>query len=131
MRFGFFPPNSKDNFLNIGAAILEICAPVWVPPVKEMAFISGCSTIACPAFEPTPCTIFKTPGGSPASRQISLSNKAVIGVTSLGFATTQFPVASAGAIFQEKRYKGKFHGEIQPTTPRGLLKVKLKLLFAI
>ena len=25
-----------------------------------------------------------------------------------------------GAIFQEKRYRGKFHGEIQPTIPNGL-----------
>jgi hypothetical protein len=42
-----------------------------------------------------------------------------MGVTSEGFATTQFPAAIAGAIFQENKYKGKFQGDIQPTTPIG------------
>ena len=41
-----------------------------------------------------------------------------------GFAMTQFPAAKAGAIFQENKYKGKFHGEIQPTIPIGLRVVK-------
>ena len=67
--------------------------------------------------------MFKTPEGNPASVQISPNKYAVIGVTSLGLATTQLPVASAGTIFQVNKYKGKFHGEIQPTTPIGCLKV--------
>ena len=69
--FGFFPPNSKDNFLNIGAATFAICAPVAVPPVKLMAFMSSCSIMACPVEPPKPCTMFKTPLGKPASLQIS------------------------------------------------------------
>jgi hypothetical protein len=44
--------------------------------------------------------IFKTPAGSPISIHISESRKAVMGVISEGFATTQFPAARAGAIFQ-------------------------------
>jgi hypothetical protein len=35
--FGFLPPSSKDNFLNIGAAIRAILLPVSVPPVNEIA----------------------------------------------------------------------------------------------
>ena len=58
---------------------------------------------------------------------ISDNKKAVYGVISLGFATTQFPAASAGAIFHVKRYNGKFHGDIHPTTPTGCLSVKLIL----
>ena len=54
MIFGFFPPSSNDNFLNIGAATLAICAPVEVPPVNEIALISGCSTMACPVVDPNP-----------------------------------------------------------------------------
>ena len=69
--------------------------------------------------------MFKTPFGNPAWVQISPNKKAVIGVISLGFATTQFPEANAGAIFQVNRYKGRFHGEMQPTTPSGCFKVKL------
>src|SRR5690554_8188379 len=100
MMFGFFPPNSKESFLNIGAAVLAICSLVFVPPVKEIALIFGCSTIACPAVGPVPWIIFKTPLGRPASVQISPNRKAVIGVISLGFATTVLPAAMAGAIFQ-------------------------------
>ena len=44
---------------------------------------------------------------------------AVIGVISDGLATTVFPAASAGAIFQVSRYSGRFHGEMQATTPSG------------
>ena len=33
--FGFFPPNSKESFLNIGAVTEAICFPVSVPPVKD------------------------------------------------------------------------------------------------
>ena len=119
MMFGFLPPSSKDNFLNMGAATRAICAPVVVPPVNEIALILGCSTIACPVEVPNPCTIFKTPFGKPASLQISPNKYAVIGVISLGLATTQFPAAIAGAIFHVNKYKGKFQGEIHPTTPKG------------
>ncbi len=116
---GFFPPSSSDNFLNMGAAVFAIHSPVFVPPVKLMAGISGCDTIAAPTFGPRPCTIFKTPFGNPASMQSSASRNAVIGVISLGFAITQLPEASAGTIFQVNRYNGKFHGEIHPAIPTG------------
>jgi hypothetical protein len=119
MILGFFPPSSSESFLNIGAAVAAIAAPVFVPPVKEIALISGCSTMACPALPPSPCTMFKTPAGKPASMQSFESMNAVIGVTSEGFATTQFPAANAGAIFQVNKYSGKFHGEMHPTTPIG------------
>src|SRR5690606_24585545 len=125
MRFGFFPPNSNESFLNIGAAVRAMFSPVFVPPVKEIALMFLCSTMACPAEGPLPCTMFKTPFGSPASVQISPKRKAVIGVISLGFATTVFPAAIAGATFQENKYNGKFHGEMQPTTPMGWRNVKL------
>src|SRR6056300_1064803 len=123
MIFGFFPPNSNDNFLNIGAAIFAIVSPVFVLPVNEMALILGSLVMASPTLCPKPCTIFKTPAGMPASMQISDNMNAVIGVISEGLATTQFPAARAGAIFQVNKYSGKFQGEIQPTTPIGLRNV--------
>ena len=46
MIFGFLPPNSKLTFLNMGPATLEICFPVTVPPVNDIALIFGCSTMA-------------------------------------------------------------------------------------
>ena len=60
-----------------------------------------------------------TPGGSPASTQISAKASAVKGVYSAGFSTTVFPAASAGAIFQASMRSGKFHGMICPQTPTG------------
>ena len=123
MMFGFFPPNSKLTFLNIGPATLAMCLPVTVPPVNEIALIFGCSTMAWPTLPPNPLTIFSTPLGNPADEQISPNIAAVTGVNSLGLATTQFPAAKAGAIFQVNKYKGKFHGLIHPTTPIGVRKV--------
>jgi hypothetical protein len=46
-----------------------------------------------------------------------------MGVSSDGLAITVHPAASAGAIFQVNRYNGRFHGEIQPTTPMGVREV--------
>src|SRR5580704_14115779 len=116
MTLGFLPPISRESFLKAGLATRAISAPVRVLPVKEMADTLGCLQRAAPAVLPNPCTMFKTPGGRPANRHSLASRKAVMGVISDGLATTQLPAASAGATFQVKRYRGKFQGEMQPTT---------------
>ena len=54
MMVGFLPPNSKDNFLNIGAARLAMRLPVIVPPVNEIALMLGCNEITSPILEPKP-----------------------------------------------------------------------------
>ena len=41
-----------------------------VLPVKEIRCTSGCLTIASPAREPTPNTMFTTPGGKPVKIMI-------------------------------------------------------------
>ena len=66
-----------------------------------------------------------TPGGSPASTQISAKASAVSGVNSAGFSTTVLPAASAGAIFHASISSGKFHGMIWPQTPTGFVPRKL------
>ena len=63
----FLPPSSSDSRLNMGAALRAISRPVTVPPVKEMAGMSGWPTMAAPADAPSPCTTLRTPGGSPCS----------------------------------------------------------------
>ena len=93
--------------------------PVVVPPVKEIVGTSGCCTRAAPASAPYPWTMFKTPGGNPASPDNSAKRVAVAGVTSLGLATTVHPAARAGATFHDSKYNGRFHGEMHPATPRG------------
>ena len=124
--FGFLPPNSKDIFLKRGAARPAMRAPVTVPPVKLMTGVRGSVINGSPARRPVPCTRFTTPGGTPASPHNFPKRYAVKGVSSLGLATTVFPAAKAGAIFQVNRYSGKFHGEMQATTPMGCRNVMFK-----
>src|SRR6186713_3727633 len=97
MMLGFLPPSSSDIFLKSGAHDSATLRPVTVPPVNETAATFGCAVMAEPTLAPVPCTMLSTPSGSPASRAISHSSDAVIGVSSLGFATAVFPQASAGA----------------------------------
>src|SRR6266568_800472 len=98
--FGFLPPSSNETFLNSGGQASATMRPVTVPPVNEMVLIFGCAVIAAPTFGPLPCTTLSTPFGNPASRAISQSMYAVIGVSSLGLAMALLPTAMAGAIFQ-------------------------------
>ncbi|MNT53871.1 hypothetical protein D3C72_1909880 [compost metagenome] len=52
---------------------------------------------------------------------------AQIGVCSAGFRTMVLPVIRAGATFQAGMAKGKFHGVMSPTTPRGRRCVKASM----
>ena len=97
--------------------------PTSVEPVKAILSTSGCRTSAAPAAVPMPGTTLSAPGGRPASTTRSPSSRAVSGVSCAGFKTTVHPAASAGAIFQEARLSGKFHGTIAPTTPTGSRRV--------
>src|SRR5260370_6100798 len=109
MMFGFLPPSSNETFLNNGAHAFATLRPVTVPPVNEMVLIFGCAVIPAPTFGPVPCTTMSTPFGIPASRQISQSKYAVIGVSSLGLAMTVFPTAIAGSSFHLYRESGAHH----------------------
>src|SRR5690606_21333931 len=102
---------------------LAMRRPTVVLPVKETARTASCCTIASPASTPPPCTTLSTPGGTPASCASPASLAAVAGGTSDGLATTVLPAARAGVIFQVQRYRGRFHGEIVPTTPSGWRRV--------
>ena len=93
--------------------------PVSRLPVKEIARMSGCRTIAFPTVPPGPVTRFMTPGGRPASIRISTSLIARSGVSLAGLKTIEFPAARAGMIFQAGIAIGKFQGAIRPTIPRG------------
>jgi len=117
------PPSSSDSFFSIGAAMPAMRRPTAVLPVKLIALVSACATMASPTAGPRPCTMFSTPAGNPMPAAISPSRVALCGVISDGFATTVLPAASAGAIFQVNRYSGRFHGEMVPTTPSGWRRV--------
>lgn len=129
-RAGFLPPSSSESFLQKGALSSVMSRAVAVEPVKEMRGTSGWLTRALPALGPVPNTMLTTPGGTPThtdtgSRRFGAqldycwmmgddpglpaccmslhSIQAVTEVISLGLATTVFPAAMAGAIFQVSR----------------------------
>ena len=116
---GFLPPSSKCTRFRVGAPWAMMRAPVADSPTKAMALMASCSVSALPASSPMPCTVFRTPGGNPASLHISASSCAVSGLHSAGLCTTVQPAARAGAIFQVDSMKGVFHGVITPTGPIG------------
>jgi signal transduction histidine kinase len=72
-----------------------------------------------PASAPKPGTMFRTPGGRPASSAARPSHNAVSGVSSAGLSTMVQPHARAGAIFHTAFMRGKFHGTTTATTPTG------------
>ena len=94
-----------------------------VDPVKATLSTSMCRARAAPAVGPNPVTMFKTPGGRPASIKISPKRRAERGVCSAGFKTTVHPVAKAGPSFHAAINRGKFQGMICPTTPAGSRRV--------
>src|SRR5215213_229637 len=114
-KVGFLPPSSSDSFFNAGVANEAIRLPTRVLPVNDTARTSGWDTIGSPTSGPSPWTIFSTPLGNPICAASSPNIVAVNGVTSEGLATTVFPAANAGAIFQVNRYSGRFHGDIVAT----------------
>ena len=67
----------------------------------------------CLVFE-TLCFLY-----SPTSCIILANMYAVRDVISLGLHTTVHPAANAGAILNDKRYNGRFHGDMSPATPAG------------
>jgi hypothetical protein len=114
------PPISNDSFFIVPAALAMMARPVLDSPVNVIASTSGWVVSASPALSgPKPLTTLNTPSGSPASAQISARIEAVIGLCSAGLATTVQPNASAGATFHVSSIRGKFHGEMDPTTPSG------------
>ena len=86
---------------------LRMPQPTSEEPVKVIARVSSCSTIALPTSEPGPGTTLSQPSGSPASSRISASFSAEIGVCPAGLRTTALPAASAGPSLWATRLSGK------------------------
>ena len=115
---GLLPPSSSvTGFGPCSAQAAMIAAPVRVEPVKVILAMRGCRLSASPVTRPSPCTMLKMPGGTPASTASSARRSTENGVSSEGLSTTALPAASAAPTFHEAITSGKFHGVIAPTTP--------------
>ena len=96
----------------------KIGIAVRTSPVSDTIRTSGWSISGWPTESPRPQTTLTTPFGKISA--ISWARRSVVsGVCSEGLMTTQFPMASAGAIFQAIISRGKFQGMTWPTTPSG------------
>ena len=77
-------------------AASAIVRPVAAEPVNETRSTAGSSTSGIPASGPRPCTTFRTPGGSPASRQRRPNHQAETGACSDGLSTDAVPAEDRG-----------------------------------
>ena len=113
----FFPPVSADN--SASGRFSSKFNAVLVPPVKMIAFTSGCPDsvwIGSPSSQVTSC---KASCGIPASQKhcaISAPNGKANGE---GLNKTVFPEAKPAATPPVGIATGKFHGGITKTTPSG------------
>ncbi len=92
---------------------------VSTDPVKQILSTPGWRASKAPTTEPFPGITLIVPAGRPAFWAMRATSRALSGVYSAGFRTTVFPAARAGATFHATNMRGKFHGTIWPTTPRG------------
>ena len=120
---GAFPPSSMLTFFMVPAASCVNNLPTLVDPVKLILLISGLFTISCAAWRSVLVTIWKRPGGIPASTASFPSAIALNGVSLGGLTITEQPAANAGATFLVIMAAGKFQGVMIPQTPTGSLKV--------
>jgi hypothetical protein len=94
--------------------------PTSVLPVKATLSTSGLDASSSPTAPPGPVTRLITPfGNSPVSSSALTSSSAVRLVFEAGLRTTELPVTSAGASFQQAIIRGKFQGMICAQTPWG------------
>ena len=112
---GAFEPSSRLTFL--WGTRLRMSQPTPAEPVKVIALVSSCSTIALPTSEPGPGMTLSQPSGRPASLRIAASFRAEIGVWPAGLRTIALPAAIAGPSLWATRLSGKLKGLIAPTTP--------------
>ena len=90
----------------------RIPQPTPAEPVKVIARVSSCSTIALPTAEPGPGMTESQPSGRPASWRTRASFRAEIGVCPAGLRTIALPAAIAGPSLWATRLSGKLKGLI-------------------
>ena len=116
---GEWPLNSIVTLWTLSAAFFKINLPTLVEPVIETFLIISDSSNSLDILGGSPERRFTTPGGTPASLQISTSSITVPGVITSGLQITEQPAAKAVEIFLAAKIKGKFQGTNAATTPTG------------
>ena len=123
----FFPPSSNCTGALRAPAALATSFPTRVEPVKDTAATRGSPVRASPEPTVSSSSVLRTPLGNPASMRQSVSAREVRGVQGDGFQTTVLPAMRAAESLTAGLEKGKFHGVMARTTPRGSRRVKANL----
>src|SRR5438105_9576042 len=95
-------------------------SPALFPPTNDTALISGCVHMFVTVSDP-PCTIFKTPSGTPDSFNKSTRMLVAPATFSEGFKTYVFPRVIANGNIHKGTMAGKLNGAIPAHTPKGTL----------
>ncbi|MNV76688.1 hypothetical protein D3C71_1700580 [compost metagenome] len=117
------PPSSRMLRPKRAATLGPTSRPMRVLPVALTSGTRGSSTMASPASRPPITSCAKPAGASPKAFRAFSNNawqaRAVSGVFSDGFHTTELPATRARAVFQAHTATGKLKALITPTTPSG------------
>mmetsp|Transcript_18535 Transcript_18535/g.54217 ORF Transcript_18535/g.54217 Transcript_18535/m.54217 type:complete len:315 (+) Transcript_18535:82-1026(+) len=114
----FLAPPRAMAFLPAARALLYTSSATRDEPTKVSAWMPGWSQSAFTT-STSPCTIWKAPGGTPASASRSAVLCMVRGTFSLGLRITQLPATRAMGMVQKGTMKGKLKGTMLATTPTG------------
>ena len=116
---GAWPPSSiVARFISEPARAAN-CLPTATEPVKEILRTMGECMRCVETSEGTPHTMFKHPGGSPASWHSWAMATTALGASSGPLRIIVQPAPSAAVILRMAWLKGKFHGENAAHTPTG------------
>mmetsp|Transcript_17132 Transcript_17132/g.23531 ORF Transcript_17132/g.23531 Transcript_17132/m.23531 type:complete len:262 (-) Transcript_17132:144-929(-) len=116
-RWFLAPPSASTRLFSPRHRFASSSA-TGLDPTKVSARTPGWSASAAAA-SAVPCTIWKTPSGTPASR-ISAATRAMhMGTFSEGLRMTQLPATSAMGTVHMGTMMGKLKGTMHPTTPSG------------
>ena len=114
---GSDPPSSSTTFFTSFEASRATATPVPTDPVR-LTTETGLR-ISAVAVLRSPTTTWKTSSGRPASLNAPSRFSADWGVALAGLTMTELPAIKAGIANRTICHIGKFHGMIDPRTPRG------------
>ncbi len=126
------PPSSRKTRFMVAAPFSMMRWPTAVEPVNEMQSTLGDSVSSSPTRWSEAVTTLTTPAGMSVFSAMSRpSSVAFHGVSGAGLRITVLPVARAWPNLCEVTSKGKFHGTIAPTTPRGSRQMRRALTWPV
>ncbi len=124
---GAWPPSSIDTDFRVLAASVLTAIPTGTEPVRLTLRMIGEVTSCSLSAGGSPVITLSTPAGTPAACAASANSRQLSGDSIGGTATTEHPVASAGAILRAGSSDGKFQGAKAATGPTGSRRTVIRM----